>query len=414
MTDPSFYYAIFKKFQAVAGGNPAPGFGHVNSDNSADLDGGFSLLQTQDHTGSSAISAPHAGDYTIDNNNDQAQPAMMPLNPNSNDPMQNPLFAMLKASLSRAARPARADVFRDGERPGMAGHAAAHYRAAISPCRWIEFNTNAPLLIDAFGTWINNGKIDDAPKNAPLVYATLSGLAQPKPSRAQRNRQLPLLFVASMPGDDGRRHGDHAMPAVPIDHVPANFWDTSQIFLTYNGPGNTQSPRRRSSPARNITWRRSSAMPATGAPAAAFGRARRTSTCWAMRWPSTPSSAPTCRCRRSATSTRQHQSAATSSISWPGSYDVGGLPLRRRRRCSQRLKAAMQAAASRRRSWAGCTIDDWVRDSHPCVKVRIIAGENANNFTPPAPCRSRSSPIPRKDRHIAQHNLAPFDMTRWR
>jgi hypothetical protein len=51
MADPSFYYAIFKKFQSVSGGNPAPGFGHVNDDNSADLDGGFSLLETQDQYG---------------------------------------------------------------------------------------------------------------------------------------------------------------------------------------------------------------------------------------------------------------------------------------------------------------------------------------------------------------------------
>ena len=66
MTDPSFYYAIFKKFQSVSGGNPAPGFGHVNDDNSNDLDGGFSLLHTQDQYGLYGHLGPHA-EYVIDN-----------------------------------------------------------------------------------------------------------------------------------------------------------------------------------------------------------------------------------------------------------------------------------------------------------------------------------------------------------
>ena len=41
-----------------------------------------------------------------------------------------------------------------------------------------------------------------------------------------------ILFVASFLNDDGRRAGDNAVPAVPLSHVPWNFWDTSQIFLT--------------------------------------------------------------------------------------------------------------------------------------------------------------------------------------
>jgi len=47
MTDPSFYYAIFKKLQASCGSDLASGYGHLNDDTSDDLAGGFSLRETQ-------------------------------------------------------------------------------------------------------------------------------------------------------------------------------------------------------------------------------------------------------------------------------------------------------------------------------------------------------------------------------
>ncbi|MGA2287634.1 hypothetical protein, partial [Bradyrhizobium sp.] len=40
-----------------------------------------------------------------------------------------------------------------------------------------------------------------------------------------------LLFVASFPGDDGRRFGDGEPQGVPLDHVPSHFWAQSPIFL---------------------------------------------------------------------------------------------------------------------------------------------------------------------------------------
>ncbi len=54
----------------------------------------------------------------------------------------------------------------------------------------------------------------------------------------------------------------------------------------------------------------------------------------------------------------------------------------------------------------------WLKGGHPCVKVRIIAGELANIYLPAGsatamPPTLDSSPL--VDRHIAQHNLVPFD-----
>src|SRR5258708_8603140 len=245
MADPSFYYAIYKKFQAVAGGNSAPGFGHVNDDASPELSGGFSLLETQDQYGLYGHLSPHASDYIIDNNNTKLDSAQQPLNALSNDPMQNPLFVMLKASLTPGGAPGPGPYYfvtvNNQEWPVMPP--PGYPGGGVQNATWKEFNTNGPLLIDAFESWITNGKIDDAPKGAPLSFAALTqAQAQLKPFPGLSvNNNWPLLFVASMAGDDGRRHGDHAVPDVPIDHVPPQFWASSQIFLTYptGAPGHT-------------------------------------------------------------------------------------------------------------------------------------------------------------------------------
>ena len=44
---------------------------------------------------------------------------------------------------------------------------------------WLAANATAPRLIDVFGTWIMAGKIDDAPKDAPLDFASLSTATVP-------------------------------------------------------------------------------------------------------------------------------------------------------------------------------------------------------------------------------------------
>jgi len=86
-------------------------------------------------------------------------------------------------------------------------------------------------------------RANDAPKGAPLSFAALTQAgAQLKPFPGLSvNNNWPLLFVASMPGDDGRRHGDLSMPDPAANHVPGNFWATSQIFLTWppGVPGQT-------------------------------------------------------------------------------------------------------------------------------------------------------------------------------
>jgi len=413
MTEPSFYYAIFKKFQAVAGGTVAPGFGHVNDDASSDLSGGFSLLHTQDQFGLYGHLGPHASDYTIDNNNTKLNSAQQPLNAMSNDPLLNPLFVMLKASLTPGGAPGPGPYYfvtvNNQEWPVMPP--PGYPGGAVTNDTWKGFNTNAPLLIDAFETWITNGKIDDAPKNAPLTFAALTqAQLQLKPFPGLSvNNNWPLLFVASMPGDDGRRNGDHAMPIVPIDHVPPDFWNSSQIFLTDN-QGNTVFPQSLGSGEEYYVaaiignagnWGAGRVF--QGVPPHMFvqGDAFAFNTFLSpnVQLPSLSNLDPQ-------SINQQYEQYFLAKET----YDVAGFRFNVDKVFAG-LKTAMTNAGFTPAQLGGLTIDDWLKGSHPCVKIRITAGENANTFKPEGNVPLTLDSNPRKDRRIAQHNLAPFDMT---
>ena len=50
----------------------------------------------------------------------------------------------------------------------------------------------------------------------------------------------------------------------------------------------------------------------------------------------------------------------------------------------------------------GATPKEWLLDSHPCIKVRITAGETDNIYKPDGGAQLSLSSDPRKDRHIAR------------
>ena len=245
----------------------------------------------------------------------------------------------------------------------------------------------------------------------PLVYASLAqAQAQLKPFPGLNvNNNWPLLFVASMPGDDGRRNGDHAMPAVPIDHVPANFWDTSQIFLTDN-LGNTQTPLSLK-PGEEYyvaaiignagNWGAGRKFAAVPPHVYVLGDAMAFNTFLSPNFP-----LPSLGNLDPADSNPQYEQYFLAKEN----YDVVGFRFNVDAVFAG-LKAAMQAAGFTPMQLGGLSIDDWLKGSHPCVKIRITAGENPNTFTPQNNVPLTLASDPRKDRHIAQHNLAPFDMT---
>ena len=53
----------------------------------------------------------------------------------------------------------------------------------------------------------------------------------------------------------------------------------------------------------------------------------------------------------------------------------------------------------------------WLQAGHPCVKVLVTAGEYGKPFPPAGNPDLTIVSNPAIDRHIAQHNLQPFDMT---
>ena len=226
-----------------------------------------------------------------------------------------------------------------------------------------------------------------------------------------------MLFVASMPGDDGRRHGDHSLPDPAANHVPANFWATSQIFLTWppGVPGQTAG---------------ATANPPSLKPTqeywvvALIGNAG-----WTNTGVATGGTGPKCTLLGDAQCFNTFTSPGTSLPSLDNidptssnpiyeqlymrawTYDVVG------------FRFNVDAVFSQLATALGNQVPpamlgdlppaEWLRDGHPCVKVRIMSGEQLADY-PPAGNAAQPPTLnsnPRVDRHIAQHNLAPFDMT---
>lgn len=397
----SFFYAIYRRLQASAGGMSIMGQEHFDVDNSDDLGGGFSLKETTGPYGMFGSLSPAAPNFGIG-----LQPGWKPLNPNSNVPLENPLYAMLSKSLDP-----------DGTVPDSVTVAGQVWPVMPPPFQgsisnhveWLEFNAGSPKLIDAFGQWIKDGKVDDSPKNAPLTYAALRALPKPAPfplkTMLPDQEYMPILFVASMPGDDGRRHGDHALPDMPLDHVPPHFWATSQIFLC-DETGATVHPATLDAGhelsvvamignSGNSGGGRLSNQPKIHVLGAAL--AFNTFMSPGTLLPSLANLDPTL-----PSSQYEHygiRSLGYDTAAWRFNVD----------KVFAGLKTGLVNAGV---DLGGATPEEWLKNSHPCVKIWIIEGEPVNKYQPGGgePTVPTINSKPRLDRHIAQRNLAPFDM----
>jgi hypothetical protein len=399
----NFFYAIYRRLQASAGGMSIQDAEHFNVDNSDDLGGGFSLRETSGPHGLFGSLSAAAPNFGIG-----LQQGWMPLNPNSNVPIENPLYAMLAKSLDP-----------DGTVPDSVTVAGQVWPVMPPPFQgsisnhteWLAFNAGSPKLIDAFGQWIKDGKVDDSPKDAPLTYAALRAL--PKPAafplhiKPPNQESLPILFVASMAGDDGRRHGDHAMPDVPLDHVPPHFWATSQIFLCDETGAIVHPATLEAGQELSVVAMigNSGNMPAgrlfdTNQPKTLLLGAALAFNTFMSPGTYLPSLANLDPAQLS--SQYEHygiRSLGYDTAAWRFNVD----------KVFAGLKTSLVNAGV---DLGGATPEEWLKNGHPCVKIWITEGEPVNMYQPGGgePAATTINSKPRLDRHIAQRNLAPFDM----
>jgi hypothetical protein len=398
MPGTSFNYAIFKRLQAtfyadfgLGGGGHE---GHMAPD-PAQLLGGFSLIYPDDPHGAVMGTLSSAASFA------GLAPGSSPLAPvGDNTPNDSPLYQMLVNSIGP-----------DGTVPITVNVAGQNWPVMPPPEQilpppalgtqtnqlWLQFNAgNPPPLINAVGQWLLDGRPDDSPKGAisqPALAAT-----PPKPFPGGSSA---LLFVASYPGDDGRRSGDGAQPAVPVSHVPSDFWAQSLIFLC-NAQGQVVMPATLSAGEEYAvaavignagqgfsgSLLGASVTMTVLADAQCFG----TFISPGVALPSLGNLDP-------ADTNPKYNQFVMLAQSW----DVAGFRFNVSTVFSQ-LAAQLDPA-----KLGGKTPAEWLKAGHPCVKVRIQGGEQPNFFPPSDPDPAQLTTNPQLNRHISQRNLAPFD-----
>ena len=385
----SFTYAIFKRFQGAF----VAGWGTTDSGHFSDANplGGFCLLYPHH---------PHGIMKTLGAGAPAGLAGLTPLGA-STVPTDSPLYNMLAPSF-KPPNMVPADIAFAGNTwpvmppPEPPGQALATQFNQL----WLDFNAgNPPPLLTAFGTWIGNGKVNDSPQNGPLAQPGL--LNNPPPTFPGAGTAL--LFVASFAKDDGRRFGDGEAQGVPLDHVPADFWATSQIFL-YDETGIQQTPSFLNAGTEYYV-------------SALIGNACATQPAGRAIFASNPM---TVLCDAQCFNTFMSPGVPLPSlgnydpadvnptfeqyIMPKKSYDVAGF-----RFDVSKVFSAL-AAALQGMNLGGATPAEWLKAGHPCVKVRVMSGEQPNFFPPMGNVPLSLESNPRYDRHIAQRNLAPFNM----
>ena len=401
----SFYYAIFKKLQAVVGGTSE----HIDPPLPKDLSGGFSLKSTTDPNGIKGTLSFAADGFAMIGYGDIAQ-GMSPITPNDFDPTHSPLFMMLSESLK--ASPMDLVNVNGKNWPCMPPPWILPYDI------WTEFNPAGNNgLVARLGAWIAAGQIDDAPQQAPIEFSALQ--AASVNLKAFNNIPggggQPILFVASKPNDDGRRHKDGASPAVPLDHIPAHFWDSAQIFLTDTG-GTTLPLASLGTLAAGAEYYVAAIIGNAGDFGAGRGfffgdeskKLKVSGHGLAFNTHMSPDvTLPPLSNLNPALTTGLYEQY----FLLKEHYDVVGFRFN-----VDQVFAGLAAKISADPTFNLGGAPDaktWLEGSHACVKVMIESGEASKIFPanndPNAKLSLESNP--REDRHIAQKNLVPFDMS---
>jgi hypothetical protein len=397
MPGTSFNYAIFKRLQAtyygsdlgIGGGGME---GHMATD-PALLTGGFSLVYPDDPhglvTGTLSSAASSSG----------PTPGSSPLAPvGDTTPVDSPLYQMFAKSIGPA-----------GTVPTTVNVAGQNWPVMPPPEPgtgtqanqvWLQFNAgDPPPLITAFGQWLMAGRPDDSPKGA-ISRPTLA--ANPPPSFP--GAEAALLFVASFAADDGRRFGDgEGLQGVPLAHVPWDFWVQSPIFLC-NASGQVMMPDTllagEEYAVAAVIGNSGQGFAGSVVHASLAVTVLADAQCFGTLMSPTVSLPSLGNLDPADTNATYEQF-----VMLPKSWDVAGFRFNVSNVFSE-LAAKLDPA-----KLGGKKPAEWLKDGHPCVKVRIFGGEQPNFFPPSDPDPPQLTTNPQLNRHIAQHNLAPFDPT---
>ena len=180
---PSYYFTLFKKFQVL---------GHLPEGSDHGAPGGEFGFDVNDPA--SAFGSSSSGVLL------------------GTTPSNSPLWAMLNAEVN-------------GNSSVTIGGTTWPAMPLFVTQSWQDFQLNAPApkLVGVFADWINAGKINDIPNG---VIGTKPGPMKNTPDSGASP------FVCSFNHDDGARPGS----------VPADYWDTSLIFLVDPTTGNIANP----------------------------------------------------------------------------------------------------------------------------------------------------------------------------
>ncbi len=390
MTDPSFYFAIFKKLQACDNDEMAFGYGHFAvTDQQEGYSGGFCLAHPQHPNG---VFGKLTAAFP-----ETSCPAGLDGAPLLADAAgDSPLFVVLQACMQGQMGDSVSSP------PGFEKWPVMPFFGDISQNpSWTEFNSGTNDLVGALGTWIEHGKADDTPKPTALAFDMLDA-NRPKAIGTLKPAS-PVLFVASMPGDDGRRPGDNGPGTIAADHVPPNYWATSQIF-TLNADDGSQ---HFGDLAAGKQYYVAALIGNCGNAAAGrliSGQPQIHVTCEAQAF-NTMFSPGVALPALSNLDPLSVQANYEQYCLRPETWDIAGFRLD----VDLVVQELANALVFNHVDIGGADSKAWVMNGHPCVKVLIAAGETMNGLHPAwNDTPDYKTANPRTDRHIAQRNLAQF------
>jgi len=399
VANPSFYFAIFKRLQGCDGGM-ADGSSHFDVGNLPELSGGFSLTDPH-HLHGMFGTVTHVVGGSL-------PPILDGKAVLTATAADSPLYVVLHACML-------------GQKPFVSNPASfsdwpvmPNYGSVASNTVWNESNSGGNDLVGALKTWIDGGKPDDTPKPNALLRTTLTQLQASMarfPGIADFDKppfvQIPVLFVCSKSGDDGRRTGDLGVPAA--NSAPANYWATSPIYLLDPATGLQHQGDLKATETYNV--------------AAVIGNCGN----WPAGRLAQGGTNITVRCDAEVFNSGFGPSFPLPSLSnldptgtapvfeqWglpPKSYDLVGFRFEVDSVFAGLAKALAKAVTDNSFNLGGfATPEAWLKGGHPCVKVYITGGETKSNLT--IHPKWNDVPVPdtpiATNRHIAQHNLAPF------